>query len=144
MEALFPQRATSSSTTCLTLVADDFRDLAKEKGLKCRVVRSTVTVHSDRHMLEVMPDLVLSDFNLPGPMNGVESISALRVAFASEIPAVVLTGDVRLQGLETITNQNIEIAMKPVDGDQLIQLINQLMPVAKSEDGRLVKSLLEH
>jgi DNA-binding NarL/FixJ family response regulator len=125
-------------------VADDFRDLAKEKGLKCRVVRSTVTVHSDRHMLEVMPDLVLSDFNLPGPMNGVESISALRVAFASEIPAVVLTGDVRLQGLETITNQNIEIAMKPVDGDQLIQLINQLMPVAKSEDGRLVKSLLEH
>jgi CheY-like chemotaxis protein len=281
-------------------VADDFRDLAKERGLKCRVVRSTVTVHSDRHMLEVMirnllsnavrytergkilvgcrragdkvrievwdsgigiagedisrifqeyyqaqdhmhpegyglglaivqrlgktlnhpvnvrstpgkgscfsiemsasgakadeadrpklpvanayailggtvlvieddifrldvvfatngnaavalvtkenirPDLILSDFNLPGPMNGVESISALRAALASKIPAVVLTGDVRLQGLETITNQNIEIAMKPFDGDQLIQLINQLMPVAKSEDGRLVKSLLEH
>jgi PAS domain S-box-containing protein len=92
----------------------------------------------------IRPDLILSDFNLPGPMNGVESISALRAALASEIPAVVLTGDVRLQGLETITNQNIEIAMKPFDGDQLIQLINQLMPVAKSEDGRLVKSLLEH
>jgi CheY-like chemotaxis protein len=92
----------------------------------------------------IRPDLILSDFNLPGPMNGVESISALRAALASEIPAVVLTGDVRLQGLETVTNQNIEIAMKPFDGDQLIQLINQLMPVAKSEDGRLVKSLLEH
>ena len=75
-------------------------------------------------------------------MNGVESISALRAALASEIPAVVLTGDVI--GLETITNQNIEIATKPLDGDQLIQLINQLMPVAKSENGRLVKSLLEH
>jgi hypothetical protein len=32
--------------------------------------------------------------------------------------------------------------MKPVDGDQLIQLINQLMPIAKSEDGRLAKSFL--
>jgi hypothetical protein len=56
-----------------------------------------------------------------------------------EIPAVVLTGDVRLQSL---TKPNIEIAMKPVDGDQLIQLINQLMPIAKSEDGRLAKSFL--
>ncbi len=90
----------------------------------------------------IRPDLVLSDLNLQGPMNGVESISALRAALASEIPAVVLTGDVI--GLETITNQNIEIATKPLDGDQLIQLINQLMPVAKSENGRLVKSLLEH
>jgi CheY-like chemotaxis protein len=41
----------------------------------------------------ICPDLVLSDFNLPGAMNGVESISALRAALASEIPAVVLTGD---------------------------------------------------
>ena len=90
----------------------------------------------------IRPDLVLSDLNLQGPMNGVESISALRAALASEIPAVVLTGDVI--GLETITNQNIEIATKPLDGDQLIQLINQLMPVVKSENGRLVKSLLEH
>jgi PAS domain S-box-containing protein len=87
----------------------------------------------------IRPDLVLSDFNLPGAMNGVESISALRAALASEIPAVVLTGDVRLQSL---TKQNIEVAMKPVDGDQLIQLINQLMPIAKSEDGRLAKSFL--
>ena len=87
----------------------------------------------------ICPDLVLSDFNLPGAMNGVESISALRAAVASEIPAVVLTGDVRLQSL---TKQNIKIAMKPVDGDQLIQLINQLMPIAKSEDGRLAKSFL--
>jgi CheY-like chemotaxis protein/anti-sigma regulatory factor (Ser/Thr protein kinase) len=92
----------------------------------------------------IRPNLVLSDFNLPDPMNGVESISALRAALASEIPAVVLTGDVRLQVLETIANQNIQVVMKPTDGDQLIQLINQLMSVGKFEGGRLVKSRLEH
>jgi PAS domain S-box-containing protein len=92
----------------------------------------------------IRPNLVLSDFNLPDPMNGVESISALRAVLASEIPAIVLTGDVRLQVLETITNQNIQVVMKPTDGDRLIQLINQLMSVGKSEDGRLVKSRLEH
>jgi PAS domain S-box-containing protein len=91
----------------------------------------------------IRPGLVLSDFNLPGPMDGIESISALREALASEIPAIVLTGDVRLQGLEVIKDQNIEVAMKPVDGDQLIQLIDQLMPIAKSEGGRLAKSLVE-
>jgi PAS domain S-box-containing protein len=92
---------------------------------------------------DIRPDLVLSDFNLPGPMDGIESISALRATVASEIPAIVLTGDVRLQSLGTIKDQNIEIAMKPVDGDQLIQLINQLMPIANSEHGRLEKSLLQ-
>jgi len=54
-----------------------------------------------------------------------------------------LTGDTRLQKLEMITNQHIEIAMKPVDGDQLIQLISQLMPVAKSRHGRSAEPLLQ-
>jgi DNA-binding NtrC family response regulator len=73
-------------------------------------------------------------------MNGVESISALRAALASEIPAIVLTGDVR-QANKTFSNRNIEVAMKPFDGDELIQLINQLMSVAKSEDGSSVREV---
>jgi two-component system CheB/CheR fusion protein len=88
----------------------------------------------------ICPDIVLSDFNLPGQMNGVESISALRAALASEIPAIVLTGDVR-QANKTFSNLNIEVAMKPFGGDELIQLINQLMSVAKSEDGSSVREV---
>jgi PAS domain S-box-containing protein len=88
----------------------------------------------------VRPDIILSDFNLPGPMNGVESIRALRAALASEIPAIVLTGDIR-QANKKFPDQNIEIAMKPLDGDQLMQLINQMMPIAGSEGGSSVREV---
>jgi signal transduction histidine kinase/CheY-like chemotaxis protein len=77
----------------------------------------------------VRPDLVLSDFNLPGPMNGVETIEALRVALASKVPAIVLTGDIRSQAIETITKHDVAVITKPFDGDKLLQLINQIGPV---------------
>jgi signal transduction histidine kinase len=35
-------------------VAADFLELAEEKGLKLRVVRSGIIIRSDRHMLEEM------------------------------------------------------------------------------------------
>src|SRR3981081_3309297 len=38
----------------------------------------------------VRPDVVLSDFNLPGRMNGVETIQAVRKALGQNIAAVVL------------------------------------------------------
>jgi CheY-like chemotaxis protein len=79
----------------------------------------------------VRPDLVLSDFNLPGPMNGVESIEALRVALAWKVPAIVLTGDIRSQAIETITKHDVAVVTKPLDGDELLQLITQIGSVLR-------------
>ena len=39
-------------------------------------------------------DLILSDYNIPGQMNGIDSVCALRAALARKIPAIVLTGDI--------------------------------------------------
>jgi CheY-like chemotaxis protein len=44
---------------------------------------------------DLCPDLVLCDYNLPGPMNGVEGIKSLRAALAWNLPAIVMTGDAR-------------------------------------------------
>jgi signal transduction histidine kinase/CheY-like chemotaxis protein/integral membrane sensor domain MASE1 len=71
------------------------------------------------------PDVVLSDFNLPGRMNGVETIQALRKALAREIPAVVLTGDIRSEVLDAIAKHNVAVATKPTDPDQLLRLVKQ-------------------
>ena len=76
------------------------------------------------------PDLLLADFNLPGSMNGVESIEALRVALAWKVPAIVLTGDIRSQATEAITKHDVAVVTKPFDGDKLLQLINQIWPIA--------------
>ncbi|MGB9366764.1 MAG: MASE1 domain-containing protein [Xanthobacteraceae bacterium] len=81
----------------------------------------------------VRPELVLSDFNLPGRMNGVESIQALRKALGENIPAIVLTGDIRSEVLDAIALHDVRIATKPVNADQLMQLVRQQHAQAAAE-----------
>jgi PAS domain S-box-containing protein len=72
------------------------------------------------------PDLVLCDYNLPGPMNGVESIKSLRAAFARNLPAIVMTGDTRSNTMEAVASYGVPVLIKPFSADELIQLINRL------------------
>jgi PAS domain S-box-containing protein len=72
------------------------------------------------------PDLLLCDYNLPGPMNGVESIKSLRAALAWDLPAIVMTGDTRSKTMEEISSYGVSVLVKPFLGKELIQLINRL------------------
>ena len=72
------------------------------------------------------PDLVLCDYNLPGPMNGIESIQSLRAALGWDLPAIVMTGDIRSNTMEAIAAYGLSVLVKPFLGDELIQLINRL------------------
>jgi PAS domain S-box-containing protein len=75
---------------------------------------------------ELSPDLVLCDYNLPGPMNGVESIKLLRVALACNVPAIVMTGDTRSKTMDAIASYGVSVLVKPFLGDELIKLINNI------------------
>jgi signal transduction histidine kinase/CheY-like chemotaxis protein len=74
----------------------------------------------------IRPDLVLSDYNLRGSMNGVDSIKALRSALASNVPAIVMTGDTRSETIETIASQDISVVIKPFVTEELMQLMTRL------------------
>jgi len=74
----------------------------------------------------IRPDLILSDYNLPGKMNGVESIEALRRLLARKIPAIVLTGEMRSTLVETIAKHDISVVVKPSKPDELLDLIRRL------------------
>jgi signal transduction histidine kinase/CheY-like chemotaxis protein len=75
---------------------------------------------------DASPDVVLCDYNLQGPMNGVESIASLRAALAWNIPAIVMTGDTRSKTLEAIASYGVSVLIKPFSGDELVQLIDRL------------------
>jgi CheY-like chemotaxis protein/anti-sigma regulatory factor (Ser/Thr protein kinase) len=81
----------------------------------------------------VRPEVVLSDFNLPGRMNGIETIQALRKTLARDIPAIVLTGDIRTEVLDAIALHDVRIATKPVNADQLMQLVRHQQAEAAAE-----------
>ena len=80
------------------------------------------------------PDLVLCDYNLPGPMNGVESIKALRSALAWNLPAIVMTGDTRANTMEVVAAHGLSVLVKPFPGDELIRLMNRLCGSSASSD----------
>jgi PAS domain S-box-containing protein len=72
------------------------------------------------------PDLVLSDYNLRGSMDGFESIKALRSALAWNVPAIVMTGDIRSETIETISSQEVSMVVKPFAAEELLQLMARL------------------
>ena len=78
------------------------------------------------------PDLILSDYNIPGPLNGIESVHALREALAWKIPAIILTGDTRSQVIDAIAKHDVAVAIKPVKADQLKELVVTLLGGSKA------------
>src|SRR5262249_36605955 len=73
----------------------------------------------------VRPDVVLSDFNLPGRMNGVDAIQAVRKAGDESLAAVVRTGDILSEVLDSIALHDVRVATKPVNADQLVRLVTE-------------------
>jgi CheY-like chemotaxis protein len=74
---------------------------------------------------ENFPDVIVSDYNLPGKMDGVESIVALRRALARDVPAIILTGETRSTMVETIARHDISVAIKPLKPIELLNFIRQ-------------------
>ncbi|MEJ0047968.1 MAG: chemotaxis protein CheB, partial [Rhodospirillales bacterium] len=73
------------------------------------------------------PDLVLADYNLPGGMDGLRAVTALRERLKSEIPAVILTGDMSTSTLRNIEQRHCTRLTKPVRIDELTNLIRRLL-----------------
>jgi CheY-like chemotaxis protein len=71
------------------------------------------------------PDVVISDFRLPGE-NGFDVVERLRGALGYTIPVVLMTGDTSLVHNEPQKVVNLTVVQKPVDGDALIALVQDL------------------
>jgi two-component system, chemotaxis family, CheB/CheR fusion protein len=88
----------------------------------------------------VKPELILSDYNLPGGMNGVEVTVKLRRLIGLHVPVIILTGDISTAALRDIANHDCEQLNKPVKPKMLIQTIRRLLatPVAVRDMGAVI------
>jgi CheY-like chemotaxis protein len=75
----------------------------------------------------ICPDLILSDYNLPGALNGIQSVQALRAKLAKKIPAIILTGDTRSHVTDAISKHDVAIAIKPMALDRLDEMMVTLL-----------------
>jgi len=77
------------------------------------------------------PDLILSDYNLPGGLNGVEVVTRLAAALRRHVPAIILTGDISTGTLREIALQNCTQLNKPVKVGELIEAVQRLLPAGR-------------
>ncbi|MGO9675398.1 MAG: CheR family methyltransferase [Methylocella sp.] len=72
------------------------------------------------------PDVIIVDYSIPGGMNGLEAIDAMRAALKRQAPAIVLTGDISSATIARIeAKANIHLT-KPVEADDLLEAIQKL------------------
>ena len=98
----------------------------KFKGIGVIVVARGDEALSLVNQQHFRPDLVLSDYNLRGSTDGVESIKALRTALGWNVPAIVMTGDIRSETVEAIAGHDISVLIKPFLVDELLRQIARL------------------
>jgi two-component system, chemotaxis family, CheB/CheR fusion protein len=72
------------------------------------------------------PDVLISDFRLPGGRSGLEVIAAIRARLQRQVPAILLTGDVTSIQREEVEKLGCRLLYKPVDDTRLLALINEV------------------
>jgi len=81
----------------------------------------------------VRPDLVLSDYNLPEGLDGVQFAAKLRDVLHRHIPVLILTGDISSKALRGIAAQDCIRLTKPVRLPELARTIQELLPASPSK-----------
>lgn len=73
------------------------------------------------------PDLIVSDYRLPDGMTGIDAVERLRAEFSSDIPAILLSGDISEESLRHVQEHHFSMLHKPVHSDDLRAAIFEML-----------------
>jgi two-component system CheB/CheR fusion protein len=128
-EALPPRR-----TGTILLVEDDpdIADLLQTflsgEGHRVTVERDGIDALAHIEHAALQPDLILSDYNLPKGMTGLQLASAVRRLLHRPVPAIVLSGDISTETLRRVKQENCLHLSKPVKLSALQEAIQNALP----------------
>ena len=122
----------SSDGNLVVLFVDDDPEIVK--AMKMFMESSGVEVYSALNCNDALahieagirPDILITDYWLPG-CSGLEVISHVRRITVDVLPTILLTGDISAQEIQAARLPNCRVLHKPVDTDQLISLIDNLV-----------------
>ena len=73
------------------------------------------------------PDLILSDYRLPGDLDGIGVVEHLRARYGADLPGVLITGDTGEDTLRSITGSGLVALHKPLQPAKLRALLGHLL-----------------
>lgn len=110
------------------------------ESLGCDVVSGTFhgdpvdEISSIVEACPTQPAFIIVDYRLPGGITGVDVVRDLRAAFDENIPAVMLTGEISQDPLLFANQSGLTILHKPLNSDQLIAALNELLATVAMPD----------
>ena len=128
------------------LVVEDDPDLGEMLGELLRgqghhVTTAVDSPHAMACVARSMPDLMLTDYNLPNGPNGLALAARVRAAAGRALPVIILTGDISSATLRTVTAAGCAVLSKPVGLPELKTAIAGVL--APVPDGPLVISVVD-
>jgi PAS domain S-box-containing protein len=72
-------------------------------------------------------DLLITDYHLAGGETGTEVISSVRGILSADLPTVLITGDTSNAVKELQHDDNVRMASKPINADELLALLRELL-----------------
>jgi PAS domain S-box-containing protein len=78
-------------------------------------------------------DLLVTDYHLDAGETGTEVISELRRILARPLPAILITGDTSAAIKHLPCDQQLQIASKPINAEELLRKIVLLLPSRRSQ-----------
>ena len=106
---------------------DLLEHLLKDEGYRTAVARDGAAALDLVTQGMMRPDLILTDFNLPNGMDGLQVTAKLRDRLRCKIPVIILTGDISTGTSREITLQDCVKLDKPVKLNDLTQVIQKLI-----------------
>jgi two-component system CheB/CheR fusion protein len=88
----------------------------------------------------IRPDILVTDYNLPGGLNGVELALKLRDELRSDLQVIILTGDISTHAAETIAAHRFIQLSKPMHLGELTTIIQDLLSSGQTPTPLTVES----
>ncbi len=120
-----------------TSVRTSLSRLLRARGIRAIAVATTDDALAQVHEVRIRPDLLICDYNLRGSANGVDTINVLREALEWNIPAIVMTGDIRSKVVDSIAALGVSVLIKPFPADDLLREISRLHSGAVGDPARI-------
>jgi CheY-like chemotaxis protein len=130
-----------STVSSILLIEDDEIVLHANYGLLEALGYKVIPAYDAEVAMQRMesetlpPDIIIADYRLPGGCVGTELVQQLRTKAGSQIPVIILTGDITLPDENSYLPDNSLLIQKPARAEELVQAINQLLgnPVPSAE-----------
>ncbi len=109
------------------VVLEAILSLLQVWGCRVTAAESLTDLLEQGKDLQRPPDLLICDYRLPGPRNGIEAATEVRSAFDPELPVLLITGDTDPTLRAQIVQQGFRLLDKPVKPAQLRKVMIELL-----------------